>query len=257
MATIEPTLPVSHIPRPGEPYRTDPVLRWGPAVLGSVLALYGARRRDMGGVVLAAVGGALAYGSFSHPTRRAAVHVRQAYTIGRPREELFAFWRNFENLPRFMRHLENVRIIDDRRSHWVACGPGNHLVEWQAEITQEVPGELIAWRSLHGSEIVHAGYVRFADAPGGRGTELYVSLEYSPPAGVIGAAVAKLFGADPEFQIREDLRSLRRFIETGEIPTTKGQPSGRRGLMKDPDRTMKKMRDAAAAVQTITTGGGA
>jgi len=148
-----------------------------------------------------------------------------AVTINKPRAELYALWREFSNLPRFMRHLRAVQVIG-RKSHWVAEGPGRRPVEWDAEVVQEIPNELIGWRSLPGSEIQTAGSVRFRDAPGRRGCEVQVELQYNPPAGAVGALFAKLFGRDPATEIREDLDRLKEHLEAGEAPTTEGQPQG-------------------------------
>jgi uncharacterized membrane protein len=156
------------------------------------------------------------------------IEVERAVTILRPRAELYAFWRDFTNLPRFMQHLARVDVIDERRSHWVARAPADRLVEWDAEITDEMPDELIAWRSTADSDIGNAGSVRFTDAPGDRGTVVSVDLRYEAPGGKLGALFAKLFGEEPEQQVREDLRRFKQVMEVGELPTTEGQPSGHR-----------------------------
>jgi uncharacterized membrane protein len=155
-----------------------------------------------------------------------AIEVRRAVTINRPRAEIYAFWRQLDNLPRFMTHLKSVTLTGGNRSHWVAKGPGGD-VEWDAEIVQEVPEEYLAWRSLPDSEISNRGEVRFTDAPAGRGAEIHAFFTYDPPAGAAGAAVAKVFGEDPDSQTREDLRRFKWILETGEAPTTEGQTSGR------------------------------
>lgn len=155
------------------------------------------------------------------------VRVDEAVTINRPRAEVYAFWRNLENLAQFMEHVESVRAIpDSKRSHWVAKGPGDRRVEWDAEIINEIEGELLGWRSLEGSDVANAGSVRFNDADGGRGTEVRVSLQYNPPYGAVGAFVAKVFGEEPSDQIRKDLNRLRTKMEAGVLPTTEGQPAG-------------------------------
>jgi Predicted integral membrane protein len=141
----------------------------------------------------------------------------KSITINRKPEEVYHFWRNFENLPRFMSHLESVHVIDERRSHWVAKAPAGMKVEWDAEITEDRPNELIAWRSLEGTDVENSGSVRFASAPGGRGTEVKVSILYNPPGGAIGAGIAKLFGEEPEQQIKGDLRRFKQVMETGEV----------------------------------------
>lgn len=154
-------------------------------------------------------------------------HVRKTVVINRSPEELFAYWRNFENLPKIMNHLESVTVQDDRHSHWKAKAPVGTTVEWDAEIVNEEPNKTIAWRSLPESEIPNAGSVRFKSLGYGRGTEVKVELEYTPPAGKLGAAVAKLLGEEPQVQIEEDLRRFKQLMETGEIATTEGQSSGR------------------------------
>jgi uncharacterized membrane protein len=142
--------------------------------------------------------------------------IEQAVTINRPRDELFRFWRNFENLPRFMDNLESVTILDPTRSHWVAKGPMGTRVEWDAEINNEIGDELIAWRSLPGADVDQAGSVHFSPAPEG-GTEVRVIMRYSPPAGKLGDAVAHVLGDDPDRQIADDLRRFRQVMDAGEV----------------------------------------
>lgn len=146
-----------------------------------------------------------------------ARRVSRSVTINRGRHEVYAFWRNFENLPQFMRHLEAVKVIDEKRSTWTAKAPAGTSVTWNAEILEDVPGERISWRSLPDSSITNAGTVRFVDAPGDRGTEVHVELEYKPPAGMLGAAVAMLFREEPAQQVRDDLRALKQVLEVGEV----------------------------------------
>ena len=138
-------------------------------------------------------------------------------TINKPTEEVYDFWRNFENLPRFMRHLESVKVLDNGRSRWKAKAPAGASVEWEAELTEDRPGELISWRSLPDADVRNAGTVRFSPAPGGRGTEVRVDLEYAPPAGKVGAMVAMLFREEPGQQVHDDLRSFKQVMELGEI----------------------------------------
>jgi len=153
-------------------------------------------------------------------------HVK-TLTINRPPEELFRFWRNFENLPRFMDHLKSVQITGANTSHWIAKAPAGTDVEWDAVIHNEIPNQLIAWRSVEGSEINNAGSVEFKATAGGQATEVKVEINYEPPAGKLGAAVAKIFGEEPGQQLDDDLRRFKQLMETGEIPTTEGQSSGR------------------------------
>ena len=157
------------------------------------------------------------------------IRVERAVTVNRPKEELYQMWRDFENLPRFMKYLETVQV-DDRetgKSHWVAKGPLDRQIEWDAEVIEERENELLVWKSLPGSMVESMGRVEFVDAQGGRGTIVHVSMEYNPPAGSLGAAFAKLLGREPGTQIKEDLRRFKQIAETGEIPTVQGQPSGR------------------------------
>lgn len=148
--------------------------------------------------------------------------VRKSLIINRSPEELYQFWRDFENLPSFMKHLESVKVTGEGRSHWVAKAPAGTSVEWDAEITEDRPNELIAWRSLEGSDVENSGSVQFEPAPGNRGTIVRVEIEYNPPGGVIGAAVAKLFGEEPGQQAQEDLRCLKQVMETGEVVISDG-----------------------------------
>ena len=157
------------------------------------------------------------------------IQVERAVTVNRPKAELYQMWRDFENLPRFMEHLESVQVdrSDGDRSHWVAKGPLDRRVEWDAEIIEERENELLVWKSLPGSTVESMGRVEFLDAPGGRGTIVHVSMEYNPPAGSLGAAFAKLFGKEPGHQINADLRRFKQIMEAGEVASVEGQPSGR------------------------------
>jgi uncharacterized membrane protein len=228
------------------------VERWASALGGAALTVYGIRQRSIAGAMIAASGGALiARGATGHcpvyavsgvntadgesDTRvalagRRGVHVEVAATIDRPPEELYAFWRNFENLPRFMPHLVSVRTLDDCRSHWVARAPGGRTVEWDAEVINEIANQLIAWRTLSGADVASAGSVHFKSAGPDRGTHVYVHMQYSPPAGRVGAAIAWMLGHEPNQVIQEDIRRFKQLLETGEVPTTKDQPRGRQSI---------------------------
>jgi uncharacterized membrane protein len=151
---------------------------------------------------------------------RKAVKVERTVTIEADRQTLYAFWRDFGNLPRFMEHLVSVRVDSPARSHWVAKAPAGKTVEWDAEIVNEIDGSLIAWKSVAGTEVPNAGSVHFTDAPGGRGTIVKVVMDVEPPAGKLGVLVAKLFGEDPDREVREDLRKFKQLMETGEIATS-------------------------------------
>jgi uncharacterized membrane protein len=226
--------------------------RIGSVALGAALVTYGMRRRDPAGAVAAVLGSAFVLrGATGHcpvyralgvstgsadavldrsrrdVTSRAAtvnarksVKVERAVTIEADRQALYDFWRNFENLPRFMEHLESVRVQTPTRSHWTAKAPAGKSVEWDAEIINEIPGSLIAWKSLPGTGVPNAGSVHFTDAPGGRGTIVKVVMDVEPPAGKLGVIVARLFGEDPDREVREDLRKFKQLMETGEITTS-------------------------------------
>ncbi|MFI7607733.1 SRPBCC family protein [Micromonospora sp. NPDC049366] len=154
------------------------------------------------------------------------IRVDLAVTVNRSPAEAYRFWRDVENLPRFMSHLESVRAEDLRRSRWTARGPAGRRIEWDAEIVDDQPNRSIAWRSLPGTRVANAGRVRFVPAPGDRGTEVRVQLGYAPPAGALGRAVAKLFGEEPEQQVRDDLRRFKQVLETGEVVRSEGSPEG-------------------------------
>lgn len=157
--------------------------------------------------------------------RGEGIRVERTITVNRPREEVYHFWRQLENLPRFMDHLESVTVLDEDRSHWVAKAPAGTKVEWDASIQDEIENELIVWRSLPGSDIDNAGSVHFI--PAAEGTEVRVVLSYDPPAGKVGAAVAKLLGEEPEQQIEEDLRRFKQVVEAAEAPARSRKPAKR------------------------------
>jgi uncharacterized membrane protein len=144
------------------------------------------------------------------------LHIRKSISINRAPEDVYSYWRDFSNLPRFMYHLESVQVQNDRRSHWVAKAPAGRKVEWDAEITEDSPNR-IAWRSLPGASVENSGSVSFERGPAGRGTVVRIEVEYQPPAGVAGILVAKMFGQEPEQQIAEDLRRFKQVMETGEV----------------------------------------
>jgi uncharacterized membrane protein len=212
--------------------------RWFSAVAAAALAGYGLRRRRARGILLPIAGALLGRavsgrcpvnGALGRNTaledepsspvtsvrRGEGVRVDERIVVARARHEVFRFWRNLENLPRFMDHLESVAVGEGTRSHWIAKGPAGSRVEWDAEIHNEIPNDLIAWRSLEGSEVANAGSVHFSPTETGD-TEVRVILRYDPPAGRLGAAVARLLGEDPSRQVAEDLRRLKQVIEAGD-----------------------------------------
>jgi uncharacterized membrane protein len=220
--------------------------RWLSAAAGGTLLGWGMRQRPSKKSNLMKIGGAilLARGisGFSpfmkllgiqhgknYPPAAVVGHqegrkIEKSLIIHAPADQLFGFWRNFENLPKFMNHLESVEILSDRISRWTAKAPAGSQVVWEAEVYNEIPFELIAWRSLPGSQINHAGSVHFREIPG-TGTEVRVALNYEPPAGPLGALIAKMFGEEPEQQIQEDLQSFKEFMEAGPITDTIGKSS--------------------------------
>ena len=156
-------------------------------------------------------------GAASTSEKSSAREVKRSIRINRSPQEVYDFWRRFENLPRFMSHLKSVSDMGNGRSHWVARGPMDTNVEWDAQIIEEQPGSLIAWRSTEGADVYNAGRVHFEAAPGDRGTLVHVELEWAPPGGMITALAAKLIGESPEQQIYDDLRYFKQILETGEI----------------------------------------
>ncbi|HEX9961582.1 MAG TPA: SRPBCC family protein [Pyrinomonadaceae bacterium] len=231
---------------------------------GGALLLYGIRRGGALGILASLLGGGLAlrgvtghchmYDKFGIDTAEkgdnaspfhkgllaSKIHVTKSITINKSPAELYQFWHNFENLPQFMTHLESVNVTDEKRSHWVAKAPLGTTVEWDAEITSDIENERIGWVSVEGSQIPNSGVVEFRPTSN-RGTELRVVLTYEPPAGEIGALFAKLFGEEPNQQVREDLRRFKQLMESGTIMTVDGQTSGR---LKD--QTTSKSQSASA-----------
>jgi uncharacterized membrane protein len=209
--------------------------RWASTVGGAVLVVWGANRVAEGraplGAVLAATGAGLIWRAQSDDTRvrlagRRGIIVEQAVAINRTPYELYAFWSQFERLPTIMPELRAVQRIDSRRSRWIVNGPARWRITWIAEIINDVPNELIAWRTTRGSAVVSAGSIHFTADPLGRGTVVRVKLQYDPPGRKLGAAVAWAFGDTPEPILREGLRRFKQLMETGEIATSAGQPRG-------------------------------
>jgi uncharacterized membrane protein len=221
--------------------------------LGAALITYGLRRRDATGIAAAIIGGAFVHrgatgncpvynalgistgdseavldaphrkgvtGRAATVNARDAIKVERTVTINAPRAALYAFWKDFTNLPRFMEHLESVRVDSATRSHWKAKAPAGKTVEWDAELVNDVPDSIIAWKTVGDPDVANAGAVNFSDAPAGRGTIVKVTLDYEPPGGRIGNLVSRLFGEDPDRQVREDLRKFRQLMETGEVTTS-------------------------------------
>ncbi len=159
------------------------------------------------------------------------VRVKKSLNVNQSPEACYRFWRDFENFPRFMQHVEAVQVIDATRSHWQVRGPFRQHLNWEAELSSDVPGQQLGWRTRAGADIAHAGIVRFSPAPGQRGTRIEVDMEYHAPLGKAGVMLARMTGEEPSQQLNEDLRRFKQLIETGEIPTTIGQPAGRRSAL--------------------------
>lgn len=204
----------------------------GPRLLslggGGLLALYGLLRGGISGKIVTVAGlNFLAKGltnkglvGMIQPSGENAISVRKNLFVNAPVEEVFNFWQNYDNFPRLMSHLEEVRDLGDGHSHWIAKGPAGVLVEWDAVITQMQPNRVLAWQSLPGSQVYNTGRVRFT--PAGEGTQVNIHMTYSPPAGAVGHAVAALFGADAQTAMDEDLEKLQSLLETG-VAVSEGQ----------------------------------
>jgi uncharacterized membrane protein len=219
--------------------------RAGSIIAGTLIGALAASRREGRGAAAAAAGGLLLRGLSGYcpvsaavgrdtrttTTREAlsgsrGIHVREAITINRPVDEVYRFWRQLSNLPSFMSHLEHVEELDRTRSRWTVRGPAGIGVSWDAHIINEIPNELIGWQSVGDADVVSAGSVHFNPTPHGA-TEVWTHLQYVPPAGKLGAWIASLFGEEPSQQIREDLRRLKAYLETGEIARASERPFGR------------------------------
>jgi uncharacterized membrane protein len=246
--------------RVAEGQNVGPAERQTSLAAGGILALLGLARRDLVGLAIAAVGGSMihrgatgtCYGykalgintaigntpvsatEFGDGGRlqslrqdfQRGLRVAQAFTVGKSKQECYDFWRKLDNLPRIMTHIEEVRVLDNRRSHWVAKAPklAGGRYEWDAEIVEDSPGERIAWRSLDGADIDNAGVVRFEESP--RGTIVRAEISYVPPGGRLGNMIVSLLGQSPDRVLREDLRNFKRVMEIGEVLTIIGQPHG-------------------------------
>lgn len=233
--------------------------RWASMIGGALAALYGLRRGDGAGALLAVAGGALlARGAVGYcpvyeslgmdstdedyrlrgvarvngePRRplqqhgRAAVldasesqRIVESVVIDRQPAELYAFWRDFTNLPKVMEYIDRVEILDERRSRWRARSAGDAVVEWISEIVRDEPNEFISWKTVGSAPVKHAGSVHFRPAPGGRGTEVRVEIDYDPPGGALARVIAALTGRDPNRQVVEELRRLKQLAEGGALP---------------------------------------
>jgi uncharacterized membrane protein len=203
--------------------------KWGMMLGGGALAVYALTRRRTSGMALAAAAGLLAYRGSTLELQSRKYKARASFAVNCSPEQAYQFWRNFEQLPQFMRNIESVHVTGERQVEWVAAGPMNRRLHWRTEIVDERPNELIAWHSSAESEFEGSGYVRFRTAPGDRGTIVTASIRYEA-SGAIAKAAAAIFGKNPAFALREDLRRFKALMEAGEIPTTEGQPHGPRSV---------------------------
>lgn len=231
------------LPRPDRKMPPQKRLLYGLA--GGALLTFGLKQRSFLGALAAVVGADLAtngatghhlhefLGAVEHVGPRGTriphqvgVQVQRSVLVNTTPDQAYAFVRNLENLPRFLKHLKNVQISDEKLSHWAVRGPGGKDIEWDAEIITDAPGHLISWRSLDHPDVKSAGSVHFEPAIAKRGTMIRVRMQYLPIGGALRAFVGKVFGDDPDLQIDEDLHRLKQVLETGEIATTQGQPKG-------------------------------
>ncbi|HUR20089.1 MAG TPA: SRPBCC family protein [Vicinamibacterales bacterium] len=157
------------------------------------------------------------------------VLIGRSVSINRTRHELYDFWRDFRNLPLFMENIESVAMLDEARSHWRVKGPADTTVEWDSILTEDVPGEVIAWTSVEDADIPNTGRIEFKDSSNGRGTVVTATIAYDPPASKLGALIAKMFGTEPKIQARRDLRRFKQLMETGEIPSSEPPEAAPRG----------------------------
>ena len=229
------------------PVNVGPVERIMSAAAGALLAKHGLKQRSLAGLFAAAAGGALAYrGASGHchvyealgvntardrtslPGVRAqqGAKCEKSLTIQRSAEELYRRWRRFEDLTQIMESIERIDPLDEKRSHWIAKGPNGVRLEWDAEVVNDEPNQLIAWRSLPGGDVDTAGSVHFEPAAGNRGTVVRVSLKYDPPGGKMTAKLADLFQSGLDRRLTEDLRRFKQVMEAGEAPTIAGQSHG-------------------------------
>jgi uncharacterized membrane protein len=223
----------------------DMVGRYVLATGGTLLAAGGLKQGGLTGVVMAIAGCGLIWraseerpllempfgGRGDHARgvdeRHGPVTYERSVTIGKPREEVYRFFRDFRNLPRFMAEVERIDVKDERNSHWAVKAPMGRRVEWDSEVHDEAEGERIAWRTVGNAEVHSEGRVRFKDAVGGRGTVVTVTLRYEPPGGHVGQAIAWLTGHEPQRQLADSLRRLKAVLETGDVVKGQGPGAGR------------------------------
>lgn len=252
-ATIYPEVTADEVRHSEEAHRqnlahvnVNDVERWASGIGGTLLAVTGLKRGGLGGLALAAVGGALLYRGVTGQCHLYAalgietaggrsgktgldVHkgtlVKHTVTVNRPMEQLYDYWRDVTNLKTFMNHVESITPEGEDVSRWAVRGPMGKQLSWHSRIIVANPHHVIAWQSLPGGDVNNAGSVRFREAPAGRGTEVTLEVNYEPPAGAIGQAIAKWMGEDPAWYVVDHLQRFKQLMETGEIATNNhGQP---------------------------------
>jgi uncharacterized membrane protein len=220
--------------------------RWGAIVAGSALAAFGLSRRSGGGLAFALAGGGIALAGAKARPYLKPFSARASILVNCSPEEAFQRWQKFEDFPRFMRHLQSVINLGDGRYRWVAVGPADTPVQWDAQVATIRENELIEWHTLPNSQITVNGRVEFEQEPEDRGTAIRVEIEFAPPAGRLGYAITSLFGKNPGFIMLQDLRRFKALLEAGEVPTTEGQSHGARSArvavlrLINPDRPPRK-----------------
>jgi uncharacterized membrane protein len=213
-------------------------------MLGRALKNHDGRGRQRTAAATAAAAGIFGvdlYAAVTRSRRKTDMDLTAAVTVTRSPRETYDLWRRLESLPSFMAHLDEVRITGPDTSRWRATAPFGRTVEWDAQITADVPGERIAWRSLDGTLVSHQGEVRFVTAPGDRGSEVHVRMRYSMPGGKLGQAAARYFGEDPHQQLDDDLRRFKQIAETGEVVRSEGAPGGKRARGEFPQHPARPL----------------
>jgi uncharacterized membrane protein len=231
---------------PSKPRNVSQIEQWASLAAGTALLVGGLQRGRLGGLVSCLAGGSLlyrgltghchAYDALGIDTSKHSLatsvpaqqgdRIDHALVVNRSAKDLYDFWRDLKNLPKVLRHVGRIDVVSPTRSHWVAKGPMGTLFEWDAEIHNEREPELIAWRSLPGSQVETAGSVHFRSLGHDRGTAVSVTLKYNPPGGKIGAAIATILGQGMQQELEEDLRQFKSIMEAGEVATIDGQPQG-------------------------------
>jgi uncharacterized membrane protein len=181
------------------------------------------------------------YAAVTRTRASAPMELTATTTVTEPPDEVYGLWSDLERLPAFMAHLDEVHVTGPHTSHWRASAPFGKVVEWDAETTQDIPGQLIAWQSVDGADIDNSGEVRLAPAPGDRGTEIQVTLRYDLPGGALGKAAARYFGEEPHQQLDDDLRRFKQISETGEVVRSEGAPGGKRARGEFPQHPARPL----------------